>query len=62
MTDAERALVQIQTLVEDNNKTGMGYYGDIPSSSSNRQPKSAHDLLNEIKEICVKAVGSIIQN
>ena len=62
MTDAERALVQIQTLIEDNDKTGRGYYEDIPANSINRPPKSKYDLLNEIKKICERTAGSISQS
>ena len=56
MTAAESALVRIHTLISDNHKTGMKYYGDVPQSPTNRQPKSDHDLLGELKMVCEEVV------
>jgi len=60
MTVAERALIQIHTLIEDNDKTAMGHYEDVPQTSINRTPKSNHDLLKDIKVICEKIVGTSV--
>ena len=59
MTKAESALVRIHTLISDNHKTGMRYYGDVPQSSTNRQPKCPHDLLNELKNVCEEVVPTL---